>query len=93
MIFKNGSFLSVVALVFVTLLDSNPRPTVEKKSNSAPTPSSSLARTATIELPETWGKNNMVRVFVKASPAEGRRRLHKNTVSAERSAEGLKVGV
>ena len=51
-IFKNGSFLSVVALVSVTLLDSNPRPSAEKRSNLAPTPSSSLARTTTIELPE-----------------------------------------
>ena len=51
-IFKNGSFLSVVALVSVTLLDSNPRPSSEKRSNLAPTPSSSLAQTTTIELPE-----------------------------------------
>ena len=51
-IFKNGSFLSVVALVSVTLLDSNPRPSTEKRSILAPTPSSSLARTTTIELPE-----------------------------------------
>ena len=35
-IFKNGSFLSVVALVSVTLLDSNPRPSAEK-SNLATT--------------------------------------------------------
>ena len=51
-ILKNGSFLSVVALVSVTLLDSNPRLSAEKISNLAPTPSSSLARTRTIELPE-----------------------------------------
>ena len=49
---KNGSFLSVVALVSVTLLDSNPHPSAEKRSNLAPTPSSSLVRTTTIELPE-----------------------------------------
>ena len=47
-----GSFLSVVALVSVTLLDSNPRPSAEKRSNLAPTPTSSLARTTTIDLPE-----------------------------------------
>ena len=51
-IFKNGSFLSVVALVSVTLLDSKLRPSADKRSNLTPTPSSSLARTATIELPE-----------------------------------------
>ena len=51
-IFKNGSFLYGVVLVSVTLLDSNPRPSAEKRSNLAPTPSSSLARTTTIELPE-----------------------------------------
>ena len=51
-IFKNGSFLSIVALVSVTLLDSNPRPSAEKRSNLAPTPSSSLVRTTTTELPE-----------------------------------------
>ena len=50
--FENGSFLSVVALVSVTLLDSNPRPSAGKRSNLAPTPSSSLTRTTTIELPE-----------------------------------------
>ena len=43
-IFKNGSFSSVVALVSVTLLDSNPRPSSEKRSNLAPTPSSFLPR-------------------------------------------------
>ena len=51
-IFKNGSFLSVVALVSVTLLDSNPRLSAEKRSNLALTPSSSLARTVTVEPPE-----------------------------------------
>ena len=48
---QKWSFLSVVALVSVTLLDSNPR-TPEKRSNLVPTPSSSLARTMTIDLPE-----------------------------------------
>ena len=38
-IFKNGSFLSVVALVSVTLLDSNPSPSLEKRSILAPIPS------------------------------------------------------
>ena len=68
-IFKNGSFLSVVALVSVTLSVSNPRPSAEKRSNLA---------TTTIELPECQqlGKNNMVRVCVKASPAD------KNTAHA-----------
>ena len=52
-IIKNGSFLSVVALVSVTLTDSNPHPSAEKTSILAPTPSSSsLARTSTIDLPE-----------------------------------------
>ena len=37
-IFKNGSFLSVVALVSVTLFDSNPRTSAEKRSNLAPPP-------------------------------------------------------
>ena len=81
-IFKNGSFLSVVALVSVTLLDSNPRPSAEKRSNLAPTPSSSLARTTTFELPECQerrGAKTQSVFFEKASPAEGRRRLHKNT--------------
>ena len=49
--FKYGSFLSVVALVSVTLLDSNPRPLRGKKIELG-TDSSSLARTTTIELPE-----------------------------------------
>ena len=42
-IFKNGSFLSVVALVSLTLSDSNPRSS-EKRSNLAPTPSSRRLR-------------------------------------------------
>ena len=83
---QNGSFLSVVALVSVTLLDSNPRPSAEKRSNLAPTPFSSLARTATIELPECQERRGAKTIqsvfFEKASPAEGRRRLHKNTAYA-----------
>ena len=64
-IFKNGSFLSVVALVSVTLLDWNRRPSPEKKSILVPTPSSSPPWTATVDFPErtTRGKNNRVRVF------------------------------
>ena len=85
-IFKNGTFLSVVALVSVTLVDSNPRPSSEKRSNLAPTPSSSLAQATTTELPECQerhGANTIQSViFEKASPAEGRRRLHKNTAYA-----------
>ena len=41
-IFKNGSFLSVVALVSVALSDSNPLASPEKRSILAPTPSSLL---------------------------------------------------
>ena len=66
-IFKNGSFLSVVAFVSVTLLDSNPRPSAEKRSNLAPT--------TTIELPECQerrgAKTTKSEFFEKASP--GRR--------------------
>ena len=84
-IFKNGSFLSVVALVSVTLLVSNPS-SPEKRSILAPTPSSFSPRTATIELPECQERRGAKTIqsvfFEKASPAEGRRRLHKNTAYA-----------
>ena len=49
-IFKNGSFLSVVALVSVTLLNLNPRASPEKRSILAPPPLP--PRTATIDLPK-----------------------------------------
>ena len=57
-IFNNVSFLSAVALVSVTLSDSNPRPSAEKRSNLVPT--------TTINFPNVKndaGKNNIVRVF------------------------------
>ena len=56
-----------------------------KRSNLAPTPSS-LVRTTTIELPECQerrgAKTKKSVIFEKASPAEGQRRLHKNTAYA-----------
>ena len=64
--FKNGSFLSVVALVSETLLDSNPRPSAEKKDrfwHRLPPPPAPT----TIDLSECQerrgAKNNTVRVF------------------------------
>ena len=85
-IFKNGSFLSVVALVSVTLLDSNPRPSAEKRSILAPTPASSLARTTTklnFPVKNDVGQKQYSPCFLRMRRRpEGRRRLHKNTAYA-----------
>ena len=84
-IFKNGLFLSVVALGSVTLLDSNPRSSTEKRSNLA---------TTTIELPECQerrGANNLVRR--PATLSQEHWLMPTFGVSAALSVEGPKVGV
>ena len=68
-------FQKWIIFVRVTLLDSNLRPSAEKRSNLAPTPSSSLARTTTIELPECQerrGAKTIKSVFFEKASA-GRR--------------------
>ena len=102
---KNGSFLSVVAFVSVTLLDSTPRSSAEKRSNP------SLARTTTIELPvcqERRGQKQFSPCFLrrrrrpKAGDAFTRTRLmltfgvsagRRPAMFRRKAGEGPKVGV
>ena len=80
----------------LTLLDSNPSPSPEKRSILAPTPSSSLAQTARIDLPECQERRGAKTIwsvfFEMASPAESRRRLHNNTAYAHLWGFSRKAG-
>ena len=78
---KNGSFLSVVALVSVTHFDSKKDQIWHRLR---PPPSRGLRQLNFPNVKNDVGQNNIVREknFVKESPAEGRRRLHKNTAYA-----------
>ena len=79
-----------------TLRSESPPSSPEKRSILAPTPSSPPRELRQMTFPNVKndaGQKQKVSVFVKASPAEGRRRLHKNTAYAHLWAEGPKAGV
>ena len=85
-IFKNGSFLSAVALCVCDTLRFESPPLPGKKIDFGTDSLLFPLRTATIDLPECQERRGAKTIksvfFEKASPAECRRRLHMNTAYA-----------